>query len=330
MVITNAEFDNEDELQKWAFGNHRTFFGNSILLPGFRISTPSGKGGVPDGFVFNFDQRSWWVVECELLKHGVWNHIAEQITRFVVATRNPATLRQVRDNLFERVLSDNSHEAVAKALGTNTTRLLQQLELYLEGVAPSLTIFIDDTNQDLLDCCDALDIPAEIYRINKFVVNGGCEYYSPDKNQPAATFDSTADRQEGSTVFDVIGSLGGGEVVSSRNKCYRLHDDRVVKVQYSKLYDRHQVYWYGINPSSYSQAKSLGCTHFIFILGNDGFLTVPLSVIDSYIATAYVTKNPDDSIRHYHVHIAPPPDVALKGYGNASDVDMVKYFQTLR
>ncbi len=329
MAITDAEFDNENELQTWAFANHKLFFGNSVFLPGFRISTSAGKGGVPDGFAFNFDQRSWWVIECELLKHGVWQHIAEQITRFVVAARNPATLRQVRDKLFEKVLAENSQEAVAKALGTNTTRLLQQLEVYLEGVAPSLAIFIDDTDQDLLDFCDALDIPTEIYRINKFIVNGTCEYYSPDKNQPAVTFDSTANHQEGSTVFDVIAALGGGEVVSSKHKCYRLHDGRVVKVQYSKLYDKHQVYWYGVNPSSYNQAKVLGCTHFVFIMGSDGFLTLPLTVIDQYIATAYVTNNPDGSPRHYHVHISMPPDVVLKGYENAVDVDVAGYFQTM-
>src|SRR5262249_29821390 len=161
-----------------------------------------------------FTQKAWWIIECELLKHGVWQHIAEQITRFVVAIRNPATLRLVRDKVFDNVMDDQQESMIAQALGTNTTRLLQQIELFLEGISPSLAIFIDDTDQDLLDCCDALDIPSEIYRIKKFIVNGQAEYYSPDKNQPAATFDSTAERQEGSTVFDVIDQLGGGEVVS--------------------------------------------------------------------------------------------------------------------
>jgi hypothetical protein len=266
VAISDAAFDSEIELQTWSFANCGTFFGNSILLPGFRITTAAGKHGVPDGFAFNFDQRAWWVVECELLKHGVWQHIAEQTTRFVVATRNPATLRQIRDKIFEKVLTDDKRDAAAKALKTDSTHLLQQIELFLEGVSPSLAIFIDDTDQDLLDFCDALDTPTEIYRVKKFVVNGQPEYYSPDRNQPAVTFDSIGERQEGSTVFDVIEQLGGGEVVSSKNKCYRLQDGRVVKVQYSKLHDRHQAYWYGINPSSYSQAKSLGCTYFIFIM----------------------------------------------------------------
>jgi hypothetical protein len=143
------------------------------------------------------------------------------------------------------------------------------------------------------------------------------------------SFDSTGEKQEGSTIFDVIEQLGGGEVVSGKNKCYRLQDGRVVKVQYSKLYERHQAYWYGINPSSYDQTKLLGCTHFIFVMGDVGFVVLPLSLVDQFISTAYVTRNPDKSIRHYHVHIAPPPEVHLKGYSNAPDVDISSYFQAL-
>jgi hypothetical protein len=329
VAITDAEFDSESELQTWAFANSGTFFGNSILLPGFRITTAAGKHGVPDGFAFNFDQRAWWVIECDLLKHGVWTHIAEQVTRFVVAARNPATLRQVRDKLFETVLDSNKQDAIAKALRTNTTRLLQQLELFLESVPPSLAVLIDETDQDLLDFCDALDITTEIYRIKKFVVNGQAEYYSPDKDQPAVTFESTGEGKEGSTVFEVIEQLGGAEVVSSRNKCFKLKDGRIAKIQYSKFHEKQQVYWYGINPSSYSQAKALGCTDFIFVMGDEGFVTLPLPTVDEYTKTAYVTKEADNSVRHYHVYISPPPDVTLKGHANAPDVNVASAFQIL-
>jgi hypothetical protein len=329
VAICDAAFDAEEELEAWAFSSSTTFFGTSILLPGFKIVTPAGKGGVPDAFVFNFDQKAWWVVECELLAHGVWPHIAEQLTRFVVAARNPATHRQLRDKVFERILADKNQDAVAKALGTTPTRLLQQIELFMEGVSPSLAVFIDDTNQDLLDFCDALEIPTEIYRVKKFIVNGQSEYFSPDRNQPAVTFDSSAERQEGALVYEVIEEFGGGEVISSRNRCFRLADGRAVKIQYSKLHDRHQTYWYGINPSSYAQAKTLACSHFIFIMGDQGFVTLPLSTVDAYLATAHSTNNPDGSVRHYHLHISAPPDVSLKGYGNASDVDVSANFQTL-
>lgn len=328
MAISEAAYDSEAELQKWAFQNCKTFFGDCLLLSSFRITTPSGKHGIPDGFVFNFVKRSWWIVECELLAHGVWPHIAEQITRFVVAARNPMTLRQIRDKLFEKILEDNRHAEIAAALKIEPTRLLQQIELFIEGVSPSLAIFIDDTAQDLVDFCDALDLPTEIYRVKKFIVNGAPEFYSPDKNLPAIVFEPEAQRQQGSVVFDVVEELGGGEVVSSRNNCFRLKDGKVIKVQYSKFYDRHNVYWYGINPNSLEKAIGFGCTDFVFIMGDEGFVMLPLSTLSKYTETAYTTENQDGTIRHYHVHITRPPDVVLKGYGNAPDMDIKEYFQT--
>lgn len=329
MSIVDRPFDNEKELQTWAFANSKTFFGNATLLPGFRITTPTGKHGVPDGFAFNFDIRQWWVVECELLAHGVWPHIAEQVTRFVVAARNPSTLRQVRDKIFEHILGTGNEETAAKALGTTPSRLLKQLEVFLEGVPPALSIFIDNTNQDLLDFCDALDVTTDIYRVSKFFVNGQAEYYSPDKSQPIATFGGDESGTAGPAVFDVLTQLGGGEVVSGKNRCYRLNDGRVAKIQYSKLHEKHEAFWYGINPSSYAQAKALGCNCFIFIMGDDGFVILPLEMVDTHINTAYVTNNPDGSVRHYHVHISPPPDVVLKGYANAPDVDISKLYQAI-
>jgi hypothetical protein len=326
--ISDAQFDKEQELQDWAFANTHTFFGDALLLAGFKIATPSGKGGVPDGFVFNFGKRAWWVVECELLGHGVWPHIAEQVTRFVVAARNPTTLRQVRDKLFEKILETGTQATVMAALGCDPPRLLQHLELFVEGVAPALTIFIDDTNQDLLDCCNALDISSEIYRVKKFLVNGKPEYYSPDRNVPVASFEVEEAVKGGASLYDVIEQLGGGEVVSGKNRVYRLSDGTVAKIQFSKLHERHQVYWYGINPSSYEQAKALGSTQFIFVMGDEGFVVLPMPLVDSYLKTAYVTNNPDGTVRHYHVYLRPPPDVELRGPPGAPDVTVADKFRT--
>jgi hypothetical protein len=54
---------------------------------------------------------------------------------------------------------------------------------------------------------------------------------------------------------------------------------------------------------------------------------LPLSTVDNYILSAHTSNNPDGSIRHYHANLSAPPEVALKGYGNASDVDVSANFQ---
>lgn len=76
MPIVDGEFDNEAELQRWVKANVSVFLQDCLFLDGFRITTTAGKGGVPDGFALNFKSREWYIIESELLSHGVWPHIA--------------------------------------------------------------------------------------------------------------------------------------------------------------------------------------------------------------------------------------------------------------
>ena len=58
MAIIEAAFENEKELQNWIENNLNDFLPGAFFLPGCRIMTVSGKGGVPDGFAFNFDDEN--------------------------------------------------------------------------------------------------------------------------------------------------------------------------------------------------------------------------------------------------------------------------------
>jgi len=142
MAITESNYNSEKELQDWVFANINNFLTGSYLVNGFQITTVSGKNGVPDGFAFDFVNREWYLIECELLSHGVWPHIAEQITRFVVATKNPETLRKIRDRLFEHLVDEKITDNVCAALNTATERLHQQIEIFVEGIQPALVVFI--------------------------------------------------------------------------------------------------------------------------------------------------------------------------------------------
>jgi hypothetical protein len=330
MAIAEAQFADEAELQSWAETNISTFLGNCVYLKGFMVRTASGKGGVPEGLAFDFEQREWYLVEYELLRHGVWPHIAEQITRFVVAMQNPASLREIRNRLFEYLITANLATAVARQLQIAPERLLQQVELFIEGVKPTIVIIIDDTNQDLNDFAHALDAPTQIFRVRKFVVNGQAEYYSPDSNLPA--LQTTPDDQQGADVqaYDVIEILGGGTAVLNlgRLKTYQLTDGRVIHVKKSKYHERSDDYWYGINPSSMDRMVQGGVTHIVFVMGDHGFATVPIHKVQEYLQTAGVTKNTDGSIRHYHVLIANEPDPAMYTSLDTPRVRLGEYFRT--
>ena len=123
---------------------------------------------MPDGFVFIPEENEWYVLEAELLIHGVWPHIAEQIVRFLVATQNPRTRKDIRNLLFEHISNANMINEVALKLETTPERLFQQIEFYIEGIDPQIAIFIDRTNQDLLDMVHALSSPTKVFQVRKF------------------------------------------------------------------------------------------------------------------------------------------------------------------
>ncbi len=311
MPISEAEFDNEAELDQWVQSNHTLFFPGSIFLPPFKIMTPSGKGGIPDGFVFNLDEGEWYTVECELLRHGVWPHIAEQITRFVVALQNPGTRRLIRDRLFDQVLDEELLEESAQQLECSAERFLQQLEFFLEAKPPGIVIFIDETNQDLTDFVHAIDLPTRIYRVKKLVSDGKVQYYSPDHRPVVETEPRSV--STGDETLRVLELLGGGKLQDSsgRFKCYELNDGRRVHVKYSKLHERQNYFWFGLPPAAMDRLAEQKATHIVFILGDIGFVPVPIDTIRRYVKSTKVSQHPDGSIRHYHVLISNDPEPEL-------------------
>lgn len=125
MSIEEVAYENEKELDKWVAESIDAFIPDAMYLPGIRVSTISGKGGIPDGFAFDLENNQWYVIESELLQHGVWPHIAEQIVRFVVAMQNQEARRAVRDHLFEAIVDSETTEQACEVLRTSPERLLQ-------------------------------------------------------------------------------------------------------------------------------------------------------------------------------------------------------------
>jgi len=91
MSIEKREFENEPELHSYVEANIKFFFGDVIYLKGFQINTRRNKAGTPDGFILDLINQSWTIMESELLAHGVWEHITEQIMRYIVASQNSST-----------------------------------------------------------------------------------------------------------------------------------------------------------------------------------------------------------------------------------------------
>ena len=81
---------------------------NSFYLPKAKIKTADGGGTIPDGFAIDIAQRKWFLVEAELMHHSVWNHIAPQITKQILASQQAITRRTIVDLAVEQYKSDLS------------------------------------------------------------------------------------------------------------------------------------------------------------------------------------------------------------------------------
>lgn len=107
--IIAAYFGDEQELEALVQSNADFIFGpDSIYLPKSFIRTSSGTGTIPDGFVVDIAARRWFIVEVELAAHSVWNHIAPQVARQIIAASQPATRRLLTELVIARVKEDRA------------------------------------------------------------------------------------------------------------------------------------------------------------------------------------------------------------------------------
>ena len=130
MSIIEADFENEKELDQWVSENLELFLPGAVYLPGIYVATTSGKRGLPDGFAYDLDAQEWYLLEAELLSHRVWPHIAEQLTRFVVAIQNPETRRIIRDHVYDSIIDRDEVELACEMLETTRERLFQKPFLF--------------------------------------------------------------------------------------------------------------------------------------------------------------------------------------------------------
>jgi hypothetical protein len=322
-------FNNEAELHNWIEQNIRRFLGEGIYLNGnFLIYTRRNKGAKPDGFFFNFQTSNWTIIETELLHHGVWPHIAEQITRFSIAAKNPETLRNLRDIFFNKIEQENSVEPISRHLNIPQIRLLKHIESIIETTTPKIAIFIDEINEDLEDLAESLNTPISIFKVQKFDVNGTIEYYSDDYDNQAS-FETTANEiiEENVLRPEIILDLNNAEIFYRRGKTkfFLTPNNERFLIKFSKQYDSGG-YWFGITPSLLVQIHEQNLTHILLQIGQEGYIKLPVPILDTYIRTANVTKyQGTDEVQHYHIHIQRKPELTLISPIIANDISIEPY-----
>jgi hypothetical protein len=182
-----AQFENEDELERVVVDNADYLFGpSSIYLPKTLIKTQDGFGTVPDGFVIDLASRSWYIVEAELAKHSVWSHIAPQVAKQLIAANSPLTKRLLV-NLAADHVKHNEDD-----LDKFREREIQDIDIRrvvsdIFDRVPLLGMPIDAVSNDLREWAATLRVSVKLWTVRKLVEFGRPEnvmYELPEEFRP--------------------------------------------------------------------------------------------------------------------------------------------------
>ncbi len=175
MIIFNdrkfikSPFESESELEKVIMDNYEYLFGpTSFYLPKAKIKTADGIGTIPDGFAIDIGQKKWYLVEAELIHHSVWNHIAPQVTKQILAAQQAITKRTLTDLAVEQYQLDHYTREKFDDLNIAAINVRQVVGDILE-TEPIIGVPIDGITNDLRDWARTLKYKVKLWVVSKFV-----------------------------------------------------------------------------------------------------------------------------------------------------------------
>jgi hypothetical protein len=164
-----SPFDSENELEKVVINSYEYLFGpDSFYLPKTKIKTSDGVGTIPDGFAIDLGQRKWYIVEAELGHHDVWNHIAKQVSKQIVASLQLLTKRNLEDISVDQYNHDDYLKEKFTNLGIASVDVRKVIRDILE-TDPIIGIPIDHIPNDLKDWARQQRHNVKLWIVNKFV-----------------------------------------------------------------------------------------------------------------------------------------------------------------
>jgi hypothetical protein len=77
-----------------------------------KITSKYGIGSIPDGYVISLLKPfEWYIVEGELSIHPLHEHITNQLNRFMIGVKNPATQKELVELFYGEITKDKLKKA---------------------------------------------------------------------------------------------------------------------------------------------------------------------------------------------------------------------------
>lgn len=148
------------------------FGSKSKYIEASRLKSEAGIGSVPDGFVLVFgDSPQWHIVEVELSSHQLYDHIVNQVGRFINGIKNPATQKNIIDTIYQEItVSKISKVGVEEEIGSGE---IHKFLSDLISQPPILTIIIEKKTPELEEAINLLKYsPIKIVEFQTFIRKG--------------------------------------------------------------------------------------------------------------------------------------------------------------
>jgi predicted transport protein len=157
----------EGEFERLAKEHLSEIFGVDVLYFDIKpeLRSKAGIGSKPDGIAIVFDEPCAYIVEFELSKHPIHDHIVAQISKFNAAIKNTDTRLKIAEAIHNEIRGD----AYKKFLAESKTKI--ELFKFLTELLSSklkLCIIIDDVTEKLKESLESLPFETRVVDFKTF------------------------------------------------------------------------------------------------------------------------------------------------------------------
>lgn len=180
-LYRETDFSDEAELEAVVERHSKLLFGTSTIFLSKKMLVRTGdeRGTIPDAFVIDYENGDWYLVEVEVIGHGVWRHIVPQITNQIVACLNQETRNLLTDRVLEHIAQDQF---------LLSEHNIQQRVVSILRRDPIVAIPIDGTSRDLETWAQTQKLQISIWVVQKFESLSEptrIAYQVPSNNEPS-------------------------------------------------------------------------------------------------------------------------------------------------
>jgi len=148
-LLAKRSFENEEELETIVKTKPEVILGDDVIyMPQKSLGTAGGAGSILDGVAVDLSGERWYIVEVELARHDMWSHIEPQVSKQMVAARNPKTKLELRHRILTQIEKNEEWRKKLAERGVSEIRISEFVEKILSK-DPVVVIPIDDIPEDL-------------------------------------------------------------------------------------------------------------------------------------------------------------------------------------